>query len=648
MNIFKTNMAITVLLCCMITGLHAQNTFPSTGAAGIGTTTPDASSLLEIKSITKGLLIPRMTLAQRNLIATPATGLMIYQTNSTPGFYYYNGTAWTAVSPKGVNTSNASLRNTSIGLLTLSANTTGDDNTATGYQSLHSNTTGEFNTADGEDALASNTTGYDNTANGQDALASNTTGYDNTANGSEALHYNTIGWDNTANGYGALDFNTVGSGNTANGADALFNNDTGTDNTADGGAALHSNTTGSHNTANGVNALESNTTGNENTANGDGALIFNSTGSNNTANGEDALEFNTTGHENTANGEDALFYNTTGYENTALGVNAGYNITTGSNNTFLGYNANPGGTGVGTNMTAIGYGAIVNASNHIVIGNTSVTHIGGYVNWSNLSDGRVKKNIKQNVPGLAFINKLQPITYNLDLDAADKIIDPPQLKDKDGKIIQPSQIESDARKAKEQIVYTGFIAQDVEKSAKELNYDFSGVDKPDNANTLYGLRYSDFVVPLVKAVQELSKMNDAKDSVINDLQQKYNNQQKQIDELKTMIVSGQSSLVPSNTGASIQQSTAFSSASLSQNIPNPFNNSTTISYSISQQFSSAKIIITDKNGNALKQIDLTTRNGNVAIPSSFGGGREEASGAYQYALYVDGKMIASKQMILSK
>ena len=65
---------------------QAQNIFPATGAAGIGTTTPDASSLLEIKSTTQGLLISRMTKTQRDAIATPATGLLIYQTNSTPVF----------------------------------------------------------------------------------------------------------------------------------------------------------------------------------------------------------------------------------------------------------------------------------------------------------------------------------------------------------------------------------------------------------------------------------------------------------------------------------------------------------------------------------------------------------------------------------
>src|SRR5580765_1958317 len=92
-------MVITVVLV-FPQNLHAQNTFPSTGAAGIGTTLPNASSLLEIKSTSKGLLISRMTKTQRDAIASPATGLLIYQTNSTPGFYYYDGSAWTAVTPK--------------------------------------------------------------------------------------------------------------------------------------------------------------------------------------------------------------------------------------------------------------------------------------------------------------------------------------------------------------------------------------------------------------------------------------------------------------------------------------------------------------------------------------------------------------------
>src|SRR5436189_5264015 len=97
----KTKLSIALIFFIFYVDANAQtNTCPSTGAAGIGTTTPNASSLLEIKSTSKGLLISRMTQTQRNAIVSPATGLLIYQNDHTPGFYYYNGTAWTAVTQK--------------------------------------------------------------------------------------------------------------------------------------------------------------------------------------------------------------------------------------------------------------------------------------------------------------------------------------------------------------------------------------------------------------------------------------------------------------------------------------------------------------------------------------------------------------------
>lgn len=63
---------------------------------GIGTTTPDASAILEMKSTTQGMLIPRMLASERLLISSgaPATGLLVYQTDAPAGFYFYNGTAW--------------------------------------------------------------------------------------------------------------------------------------------------------------------------------------------------------------------------------------------------------------------------------------------------------------------------------------------------------------------------------------------------------------------------------------------------------------------------------------------------------------------------------------------------------------------------
>ena len=80
----------------------------------------------------------------------------------------------------------------------------------------------------------------------------------------------------------------------------------------------------------------------------------------------------------------------------------------------------------------------------------------------------------------------------------------------------------------EKIRMTGFIAQDVEKATKETSYDFSGLIKPRNEKDLYSLRYSDFVVPLVKASQELSQQNIS-------LQRTVVAQQKQIDEQNRKI-----------------------------------------------------------------------------------------------------------------
>ena len=286
----------------------------------------------------------------------------------------------------------------------------------------------------------------------------------------------------------------------------------------------------------------------------------------------------------------------------------------------------------------MGYEASVSASNEVRIGNNSVTSIGGVVDWSTTSDGRVKRNIKQDVPGLLFINKLQPVTYNLDLDAIDKIVHRPAIKDKDGKIIQLLQSEINARATKQKIIYTGFIAQDVEKVANSLNYDFSGVDAAKNDHDLYGLRYAEFVVPLVKAVQELSAKNDSLQKQ-NDAQQKINT------ELENRIVKLEAIMNNSNSSSAVsRQATIISSASLAQNIPNPFSNTTTINYILPQHYSSAKIIITDKNGNTLKQINLYDKDkGSVLVDAS-----TLSSGAYQYSLIVDGRMISSKQMMLIK
>jgi hypothetical protein len=346
-------------------------------------------------------------------------------------------------------------------------------------------------------------------------------GVGNTFVGRYAGNLTMTGYANTGNGYGALRHNTTGCQNTANGLQALYSNTAGTDNIANGYQALYSNTTGYNNTAHGTMALYSNTTGYANIANGCYALYSDTTGSGNIANGDRALYSNTAGYSNTANGTEALYSNTTGGYHTANGLQALYSNTTGNYNTALGCWADVS-SGNLTNATAIGYNAVVDASNKVRIGNTSVTSIGGHVGWTDFPDKRYTKNISENVPGLSFISKLKPVTFTRDVEAMDAVLNPPrQLHEgQRQEDLMPSAEEIASKQAKSQIVYTGFIAQEVEKAAQEIGYDFSGVDAPKNEKGMYGLRYAEFVVPLVKAVQEQQQLIQEQQQMIQELQKR--------------------------------------------------------------------------------------------------------------------------------
>jgi hypothetical protein len=67
------------------------------GNVGIGTASPEPSALLHLSATNKGFLVPKMTNAQRNTIQSPASGILIFQTNNDAGFYYHTGSAWTKI-----------------------------------------------------------------------------------------------------------------------------------------------------------------------------------------------------------------------------------------------------------------------------------------------------------------------------------------------------------------------------------------------------------------------------------------------------------------------------------------------------------------------------------------------------------------------
>jgi len=307
-------------------------------------------------------------------------------------------------------------------------------------------------------------------------MYSNCCGIDNTALGFESLFSNTTGNYNTAIGFQSLYLNLSGYKNVAVGQSSLRTNSSGYNNTAVGYESLYDNISGISNTAVGYWSLANNTNGNDNTTVGFKSLYWNFDGDRNTAIGFDALNKNAGGNNNVAVGHHGLFENQSGSQRTAIGKSANSIDNDFSNNTGLGYNA------------------ACLTGNTVRVGNSSVVSIGGYANWTNVSDLRFKTNIAEDVQGLDFIQKLRPVTYHLDLHSIERFFEEHYGEMDD--------TEWEGKYDKNDIQYSGFIAQEVEQAALELGYDFSGVDQPKNEDDFYGLRYAEFVVPLVKAVQE--------------------------------------------------------------------------------------------------------------------------------------------------
>ena len=557
--------------------------------------------------------------------------------------------------------------NSAFGALALAHNTTGSGNTAMGFSSLELNTIGVYNTAMGIYSLNQNTIGHSNTAVGGNVMFFNTEGNYNTAMGRDALYSNSTGEGNTVIGFQAMKRNTVGLYNSAFGASSLIGNTTGYYNVALGGISLPNNTTGTANTACGTFVMVSNSTGFSNTAIGVNALYSNSEGYENTAVGMAAMIENTVGVNNSALGGFALYRNATGNYNTAIGNRALIDLTNGSLNTAIGMGSGDfrfnfsSGTLLGaasnaddnlSNFTVVGFGAYAFENNQVVIGNTQVTSIGGYANWSNFSDGRFKNNVKENVPGLQFITQLRPVTYTLDIDGIENVIKaaipdvknnfkirtlnglklPQNIPSDHNLKREPTEQELKARDEKAKIVYTGFVAQEVEKLAMELNYDFSGVDAPGNENGFYALRYGDFVVPLVKAVQELNRKNE-------ELEQR-------IQKLEALLVNKEEMLLNNSTNADKKsnESVILSSAHLEQNSPNPSKTSTIIRYFLPNEVSAASVVISDMKGKIIKTISLKSKgSGQININTAL-----LTSGTYSYSLVIDGKQIDTRLMIIAR
>jgi len=568
--------------------------------------------------------------------------------------------------------------NTFVGGSAGSSNTTGGNNSFFGSEAGTSNTTGEENSFFGYQAGGFNSTGSSNAFFGVFAGLGNTTGFENSFFGQAAGLNNGTGYENSFFGEAAGYSNTAGFSNSFFGSTAGYLNTSGNNNSFFGGGAGANNTTGDDNSFVGRGAGYSNTTGSDNSFFGNYAGYLNTLGSNNSFFGRDAGYSSEFGLGNSFFGNEAGYSNSNGTSNCFFGVFAGYLNATGHNRTGVGVSANSTGAAY-DNSTGLGYQADCTAGNQVRIGNSSVTSIGGYANWSNISDSRFKKNVQEDIKGLEFITTLRPVTYTLNLSAIEGF-----FAEHYG---ESETADWEGKHEKESIRYSGFIAQEVEAAAKAASYDFSGVDAPKNEDDYYGLRYAEFVVPLVKAVQEQQEMIEqlggagtgvisvaptkGGDPDISVLRKLVDDQQKMLAQqnellagiLETLEANGmhlKQSKERANEGASgeeLVQKSALSAItealpevySLSVNFPNPFNPSTTVQYAVPE---AGHVTITVHNMLGQKVQTLVDEFMNAGYHVTQWDGKNESgetvsSGTYVYEMR-SGEFVQTQKMILAK
>jgi hypothetical protein len=478
-----------MLLCLVIWGVSDGQ------SVGIGTASPDTTAVLEIRSSTHGVLFPRQQWGYIYPMKNPAKGLMMFDT-SYNRLVFNRGTptapdwepidansGWSLTGNTGGQFRNfGTFDNTPVNII-LGGQGAGVLDPLDTTLTAHTIAIGEGSMTTG-DMNDEGTTGKYSVALGYQAMRVG--GNYSVGIGWYAL-YGGGGNNDVGIGYGAMSTaygqNGVGVGNGA--LDACGGN-----NCVGIGTSTFPNSSGNNNIGIGLNAG------------------FNTQGGyDNVMVGQNAFFYNVSGLGNVGIGSLALTKTTNSWYNTVVGYNSGQAFDNGYNNVFVGANNDVNGAGY-YNVIAIGQGVTCTASDQAVIGNSATNSIGGYADWTNFSDGRYKKNMRENVKGLDFIMKLRPITYNLDVTGIRSHLG------------QKAPADEGSRRSiavRETEVFSGFVAQEVEQAAKAAGYDFNGVDKPKNDNAFYGLRYGEMVVPLVKAVQEQQKMIEALQQEVTEL-----------------------------------------------------------------------------------------------------------------------------------
>jgi len=313
--------------------------------------------------------------------------------------------------------------------------------------------------------------------------------------------------------------------------------------------------------------------------------------------------------------------NAGGYNVGVLGIGNEYvfaNITT----TAIGIAGIIGSNSWGANYFPVGLRAGVFGSNQFA------GTFGSPVSWAGYFDGDVmttsatyytsdvnlKKDVKKIEKSIDIIQKLNPVTYSFKEDV--KGISLPNGKQ------------------------YGFISQEIREILPELTKELHHGAKKDSTGKeiaperdILALNYNGFIAILTKGMQEQQEIIESQEDKINDLQ-------KQMDELKKLVTSTPAANTTNGeTTYDVELSDKLSIV-LDQNVPNPFAEQTTIGYSIPENCTKAQMLFYNAGGQLIKAVDITEKGkGHLNVFAS-----DLSNGIYTYTLVVDGKIIQTRKM----
>ena len=308
---------------------------------------------------------------------------------------------------------------------------------------------------------------------------------------------------------------------------------------------------------------------------------------------------------------------TTGFDNTIIGMLSGTDLSNGSNNAFLGREAGNRING-GVNNVCIGNAAAPNISTPYnavgltLLGANAQTN-GAFSNATAIGNGAIVAASNRVRIGNTAVTRISgQVGFSIDSDRRLK----QNVKDYELGLefinkLRPVSYEYTTNP--EGGNRQGFIAQEVEEALGKTP--FEGLSKPEHDEDYYAINYAAFVVPLVNAIKELTEK-------VNELEAKLEAANNYPMELQNRMIQRDNQ-------------------TLGQNEPNPFEDVSRIHYDFNKNPAQGRILIIDMNGRNVQTYTANAQQGVVVIQKG-----QLAPGVYSYMLMDGNEFISSKQMIV--